>query len=170
MLPIPLLAWVPTLPANCWIHPYTPWDPWWLPTPPTLPRRPPNAPIMLPIPLLALSTYTPLPAPHYTYTPNTPVTAPNSPYTPKNPSAPLCHLYPFWLSIVITLQLTIFTQLKCSFSIIVIFNCCHFATDHLHEYVQSTRYHLKLSRIPLQCCEAQPISAVSPKICTIKSQ
>ena len=44
-------------------------------------------------------------------------------------------------SIVITLQLTIFMQLKCSFSFIVIFNCCHFATDHLLEYVQFTIFH-----------------------------
>ena len=36
------------------------------------------------------------------------------------------------ISIVITLQLTVFMQLKHSFSIIVIFNCCHFATDCLH--------------------------------------
>ena len=36
------------------------------------------------------------------------------------------------VSIVITLQLTLFTQLKCSFSIIVIFNCHHFATDSAH--------------------------------------
>ena len=28
--------------------------------------------------------------------------------------------------------MTIFMQLKCLFSIIVIFNCCHFATDHPH--------------------------------------
>ena len=36
------------------------------------------------------------------------------------------------LSIAITLQLTVSMQLKCSFSISVIFNCCHFATDHPH--------------------------------------
>ena len=38
----------------------------------------------------------------------------------------------YLISFVITLQLTIFLQLKCSFSIVVIFNCCHFATDHPH--------------------------------------
>ena len=36
------------------------------------------------------------------------------------------------ISIVITLQLTIFMQLKCSFSIFCIFNFCHFETDHPH--------------------------------------
>ena len=53
---------------------------------------------------------------------------------------------------------------------LLVFNCHHFATDHLQEYVQFTIYHLQVSRVHLQCCEAQPISAVSPKICTIKLQ
>ena len=41
------------------------------------------------------------------------------------------------------------------------FNCHHFATDFLHEYDQFTVYHLEVSRGHLQCCEAQPISAIS---------
>ena len=74
------------------------------------------------------------------------------------------------LSIVVTLQLTIFVQLKHLFSITVIFNCHHFETDHLHEYVQFTRYHLQVLRVHLQCCEAQPISAISSNTCTLKLQ
>ena len=109
-------------------------------------------------PFWPLSTYTPCQPPIHLLHPQ------------GAPNAPLCHLYSFWFSIVVTLQLTIFTQLKHSFAIIVIFNCHHFATDHLHKYVQFTRYHLQVSRIYLQCCEAQPICAVSPKICTIKTQ
>ena len=116
--------------------------------------------------------------------------------------------------IVITLQLTIFMQLKCSFSIVVIFNChhlatdyphavkmlifpllsfsnvvtlqltilmqwkylchylfifnCHhFATDHLHDYIQFTIYHLE---VHFQCCEAEPITAISPKTCSLNLQ
>ena len=50
-------------------------------------------------------------------------------------------------SIVITLQLTIFRSMS------------------------SLQYTIfKVSRVHLQCCEAQPISAISPKICTIKLQ
>ena len=86
----------------------------------------PNTPLTPPTPLM----------------PQCPLMAPNIPTPLEVPNAPLCHLYPFWLSVVITLQLTIFMQLKCSFSIIVILNCCHFATDHLNQYIQFTRYHL----------------------------
>ena len=43
-------------------------------------------------------------------------------------------------------------------------------TDHLHESMQFTIYHFKLSRVCLQCCEAQPISAISPKTSTPKLQ
>ena len=50
------------------------------------------------------------------------------------------------------------------------FNCHHFATDCLHKYVQFAIYHLEESRVHLQCCEAQPISAISPKTCTLKLQ
>ena len=105
-------------------------------------RRPPMPPY---------ATYTPsglwvpiLPAsPQYTPDTPTPPDGPNNPYTLWRPPMPtLSYLYPFWLSTIITLQLTIFTQLECSFSIVVIFNCCHFATTHLPEYVQFTRYHL----------------------------
>ena len=46
-------------------------------------------------------------------------------------------------------------------------NCCHFATDHLHHYIHFTIYHLQLH---FQCSEAQTISAISPKTCTLKLQ
>ena len=45
-------------------------------------------------------------------------------------------------------------------TLILVFNCCHFATDCLYEYVQFMIY----------CIEAQLISAVSPNICTLKLQ
>ena len=57
--------------------------------------------------------------------------SPIHPWHPHNdPNTPSFLLLSF--SIVVTLQLTIFMQLKCSFSIVVVFNCHHFATDHLH--------------------------------------
>ena len=46
----------------------------------------------------------------------------------------------------------------------LVFNCCLFANDSLHKYIQSIIYHLEVSRVYLQCCEAQPISAISPKV------
>ena len=46
-------------------------------------------------------------------------------------------------------------------------NCHHFATDHLHDYIQFTIYHLE---VHFQCCDAQEISAISPKTCTLKLQ
>ena len=56
---------------------------------------------------------------------------PLHPLSPQNgPYIPSFLLSSF--SIVVTLQLTIFMQLKCSFFIIIIFNHHHFATDHLH--------------------------------------
>ena len=60
-----------------------------------------------------------------------------SQYSPTTPSFLLSSF-----SIIITLQLTVFMQFKHSFSMVVIFNCHHFATDHLQEYVQFTIYHL----------------------------
>ena len=45
---------------------------------------------------------------------------------------PLNTITPNLFAIVVTLQLTIIMQLKCSFSAIIIFNWCHFATNHLH--------------------------------------
>ena len=72
-------------------------------------------------------------------------------------------------AIVVTLQLTIFMQFKCSFSIIIIFifNCHHFATDRLHEYIQFTVYHLE---VHFQCSDAQAICAISHKTYTLKLQ
>ena len=49
----------------------------------------------------------------------------------------------------------------------LVYNSHHLATEHLHEYSQFTIYCLE---VHLQCCEAQPISAISPKICTLKPQ
>ena len=43
-------------------------------------------------------------------------------------------------------------------TLILVFSCCHFATDCLYEDVQFMIY----------CLEAQPISAVSPNTCTLK--
>ena len=56
-----------------------------------------------------------------------------------------------------------------SFSIVVIFigNCHHFTTDHLHDYIHFTIYCLEPH---FQCSEAQAISAISPKTCTLKLQ
>ena len=45
-------------------------------------------------------------------------------------------------------------------TLILVYNCCHFATDCLYEDVQFTIY----------CLEAQPISAISPNACTLKLQ
>ena len=46
-------------------------------------------------------------------------------------------------------------------------NCHHFATDCLHDYIQFTIYCLEVN---FQCCDAQEISAISPKTCTLKLQ
>ena len=114
MLPIPLLApeYLHSLPA-----PKTPLHPLLAPNIPIPPRRP-QMPLMLPIALLAPEYLHSLSAHPYTLTP------PSWPPTPLgDPNAPLCYLYPFWLSIVITLQLTVCMQLECSFSIIRSFIC-----------------------------------------------
>ena len=52
-------------------------------------------------------------------------------------------------SIIITLQLTVCMQLKCSFSIIIVFNCCHFATDHLHAVQMLIIYHCHFQLLSL---------------------
>ena len=131
MPPIPLLApeYLQSLPAPN--TPLTPPDaPKTAPTPPRNPTMPPDAPI-------------PLLAPEYLqscqpqYTPYIPSHHHNGPNTSTPPSF-LMLSFP----IVVPLQLTIFMQLKCSFSIVIIFNCHHFATDYLQEYVQFTIYHL----------------------------
>ena len=70
---------------------------------------------------------------------------------------------------IVNLQLTICMQFKYSFSIIIIFicNCHHIATDSLHDYIHFTIYHLELH---FRCSEAQTISAISPKTCTLNLQ
>ena len=100
---------------------------------------------MPPIPLLAPEYLESLPAPN---TPLTPPTPPDALILPKwfptplgAPSAPWCPLYPFWFSIVVTLQMTIFMQLKCSFSIVIISNSHHFATDQLYAVKMLIFYH-----------------------------
>ena len=42
---------------------------------------------------------------------------------------------------IVTLQLTIFMQLKHLFSIVIVFNCHHFATGHLHAVKMLIFYH-----------------------------
>ena len=70
-----------------------------------------------------------------------------------------CHwIWPASFSIV-TLQLTICMQLKCSFSITVIFNCHHFATDHLHTVKMLIFYHHHFQLLSL--CN-WPSSGVGP--------
>ena len=103
------------------------------PTPP----KTPNAPI----PLLAPEYLQSLPAPN---TPLTPLHPHNGPNIPTPPSFLLLSC-----SIVVTLQLTIFMQLKCSFSIVIIFNCHHFVTDHLHAVKMLIFYchHFQLSSL-----------------------
>ena len=76
----------------------------------------------------------------------------------------------------------LYVQMKCSYSDIpplsdevhmdmryqfIFCNCCQFVTDHLHDYNQFTIYHLE---VHFQCCDAQEISAISPKTCTLKLQ
>ena len=63
------------------------------------------------------------------YTPWCPLMIPD---TPRSPLMPLCCLYPFWFSIVITLQLTIFAQLKT-----LVFYCCHFQLSSLCNWMSS---------------------------------
>ena len=76
----------------------------------------------------------------------------------------------------------LYVQMKCSYSDIpplshevhmdmrnqfIFCNCHHFATDHLHDYIEFTIYHLE---VHFQCHDAQEISAISPKTCTLKLQ
>ena len=102
-------------------------------------------------------------APCYTVTPSPCqlTTDPCKTVTPHN----------FLLSLfsIVNLQMTVCMPFKCSFSIIVIFicNCCHIATDYLHDYIHFTIYHLELH---LWYSAAQAISAISPKTCTLKLQ
>ena len=76
----------------------------------------------------------------------------------------------------------LYVQMKCSYSDIpplsdevhmdmryqfIFCNCPHFATDHLHDYIQFTIYHLE---VHFQCCDTQEISVISSKTCTLKLQ
>ena len=113
-----------------------PWHPKMAPTPPISPQFPWCSLYLF----WPMSTYSPCQSPQYTpdtlYIPVTPIMAP---YTTS-----------FLLSScsIVALQLTMFMQLKCSFSI-VIFNCHHFATDHLHTVKMLIFYHhhLQLSSL-----------------------
>ena len=145
-------------------------------------------PLMPLYPFWPLSTYSPCQLPIYPWPPYTQCHPHNGPDTPTSPSSLLSSF-----AIVVTLQLTIFMQLKCSFSNIIISNCCHFATDHLHAVKMLIFYHCHFQLSSLcnwpssgvcpvynvpslgvkgtsSVLWSQPISAVSPKICTIKLQ
>ena len=102
-------------------------------------------------------------SPQYTpdtlYTPWCPWYSQNGPYSPYTPRIPLMPLYPFWFSIVITLQLTIFMQLKHSYSIVIVSNSHHFATDHLHAVKMLIFYHHHFQLLSL--CNG-PSSGVCP--------
>ena len=63
------------------------------------------------------------------------------------------------LSLSLTLQLTICMQLQCSLSIIIIFRCYHFATDHLHAVKMLIFYH---SHFQLSSLCNWPSSGVCP--------
>ena len=139
--PTPLVApeYLESLPA-----PNTPLTP---PDAPDTPKWPPTTPRSPQCPLYPfwpLSTLSPCQPPIHPWHP----LHPWCPDTPKwfptplgAPSAPWCPLYPFWFSIVVTLQMTIFMQLKCSFSIVIISNSHHFATDQLYAVKMLIFYH-----------------------------
>ena len=107
MLPIPLLApeYLHSASPNAPLTPYTSWSP---NSPIHLlhPLGAPQCPLMPPIAFWPLSTYNPC---QPQYTPDTPLQPPTPPDT---------HYTPLF-SIVITLQLTIFMQLKCLFAIVI---------------------------------------------------
>ena len=63
-----------------------------------------------------------------------------SPSHPSYSSLSLSSSLPPFLSLSL-MQLTIFMQLKCSFSIIIIFMCCHFPTKCLHAVQMLICYH-----------------------------
>ena len=109
-------------------------------TPPTPPdvQNGPLHPLRIPIPLMSLYPSGPehlqsLPAPVHLWHPLHPMSPPIM--APNNPTPPSF--------------LTIFMQLKCSFSVIVIFICHHFATDHLHTVKMLIFYccHFELSSL-----------------------
>ena len=97
-----------------------------------MPLNGPNTPTTLGAPNAPWCPYTLL-APEYLES----LLAPSTPLTPPTPLSPHHGTkHPYTPSF-----LTIFMQLKCSFSIIVIFNCQHFATDHLHAVKTLIFYH-----------------------------
>ena len=115
--------WVSIFPAS---PQYTHDTPWCLPMtsngPNTLtPLQDPQCPLMPPVPLLAPEYYTPYQPPIHPWHPLHPLMPLMAQHPQRASNALLCHLYPFWLSIVITLQLTIFAQLKT-----LIFYHCYF--------------------------------------------
>ena len=93
----------------------------------------PNAPWSPLYTFWPLSTYSPCQPPIHHWHPCHPHNGSQHPYTPS-------YLLSSF-SIVVTLQLTIFMQLKCSFSIVVISSCHHFATDCLHTVKTLIFYH-----------------------------
>ena len=93
-------------------------------------------PLMSPIPLLAWVPTVPASPPIH---PLHPYHAHNGPQHLNTPSCLFSSC-----SIVVTLQLTVFMQLKCSFSIIIVFNCHHFATDCLYAVKMLIFYHCHL--------------------------
>ena len=125
------MAMTPCSSPQCPLMPYTLFGPWvfralsapihpWHPYTPDTPKHPLHPytsrisiPPDAPYTLLAPEYLESLPVPQYTPDTPTPLTPHNGPHTPT----PL-------------------------FSIVIIFNFCHFATDHLQEYVQFTIYHL----------------------------
>ena len=135
---------------------YSPCQPQYTPNTPKQPSTPLEAPmpLMPPIPLLAPEYLQSLPVPNTPLTPPTPCHPQNGPPIPYTPSFLLSSL-----SIVVTFQLTIFMQLKCSFSIGIIFNYCHFATDCLHAVKMLIFYHCHFQLSPL--CN-WPSSGVCP--------
>ena len=156
------------LPIPCWpLGTYTPYQPqctpdtpWWPPMP-LHPLGAPNAPILLLDPEHLHSLPAPMQPGHLLH----PLMVPNASYHPTN--APHCSDTHAGFQLSSTDHLHHYVQ----FTIYhLVYNCHHFTTDCLHEYFQFTIYHLEVSRVHLQCCEAQPISAVSPKTCTLKLQ
>ena len=112
------LNWGPMwLGSQSTCHPNAPLHPLMAPNSPT-PQGDPQCPIMLPILLLVPEYLYSLPAPQYT--PDTPLT-PTAPTPPTTPKRPQCLLMP-------------------PISLLVV-NCHHFASDHLHAVKMFIFYH-----------------------------
>ena len=132
---------------------------------------------MPPIPLLVPEYLHFLSASMKPLTPLHPLMAPMSPDTPYTPRSPQCPLMPPIPYLAPEYLHSLPAPIHSQHPLVapqhplthlhsLVFYHCHFATEHLHKYVQFTIYHLYLSRIHLQYCEAQSISAISPKTCT----